>query len=244
MFETNNSFVGHESRAAFKQLYLQLRQQEQRLYSDDELRELPDIHSGHIHYHEWKIRRQSSLRLAKYLMRKKSPIQILEIGCGNGWLAARLAGIEGSTVTAIDINGEEIRQAKRVFHKTNLDFREMDFDPEGFPGTAFDIVVFAASLQYFSPLKSILDNVLKCMADDGEIHILDTHFYKASELADAANRSCNYYTGRGYPAMAEYYFHHQIQELDGLNYKIMYNPQNLLNRLFVRNPFYWICVYQ
>ena len=243
MLETDNSILRQGTRSAFEELYLGLRQQEQRLYSDDELKHLPVIHTGHPHYREWKIRSQSSSWLINYLSQKKPPLQILEIGCGNGWLSAKLAEIERSEVTGIDINCEEVRQAQRVFRKSNLQFREMEFDAAKFAVTQFNIVVFASSLQYFSPLKTVLNKVQRCMTEDGEIHILDTHFYKASELADAKMRTRNYYAGQGYPTMSEFYFHHQLSDLAGLSYKIMYDPTNIFNRCFVRNPFYWICLY-
>ena len=244
MLDTDNSILRQGTRSVFEELYLGLRQQEQRLYSDDELKDLPTINTGHLHYREWKIRRQSSSRLISYLRQKKSPLQILEIGCGNGWLGAKLAEIDRSEVTGIDINGEDLRQAQRVFRKSNLQFREMEFDPAKFAATPFDIVVFASSIQYFSPLKTMLNKVQRCMTEGGEIHILDTHFYKASEIADAEMRSRNYYSGLGYPTMSEFYFHHQLSDLAGLSYKVMYNPTNIFNRWFVRNPFYWICLYQ
>jgi protein-L-isoaspartate O-methyltransferase len=48
---------------------------------------------GHRHYHEWQIRKASSNRLVKYLAKKQKILEILEVGCGNGWLSAKLSVI-------------------------------------------------------------------------------------------------------------------------------------------------------
>jgi SAM-dependent methyltransferase len=75
----------------FEQNYLQVRSAEGRLYSDAELAALPCVCEGHPLYDEWKIRKKSCQRLIVYLQQKASGLKILEIGCGNGWLAAQLA---------------------------------------------------------------------------------------------------------------------------------------------------------
>jgi 2-polyprenyl-3-methyl-5-hydroxy-6-metoxy-1,4-benzoquinol methylase len=75
----------------FERLYIALREQEQRLYTDEQVRQLPDIDPSHLHYKEWKIRKHSAERLISYLNKKKRRLNILEIGCGNGWLSAQLA---------------------------------------------------------------------------------------------------------------------------------------------------------
>ncbi len=226
----------------FEQLYLGVRQQEQRIYTDEQLRQLPFITPGHRHAGEWEIRKRSAERLIHYLRGKRRPLHILEIGCGNGWLSARLAGIEGANVTGMDINQVELQQAARVFKQDNLQFIAEDFDPFRFLGVRFDVVIFAASLQYFSPLQDMLQQVQQCLTDNGEIHIVDTMFYRPEQVADAQQRTLAHFTRQGYPAMAAYYFHHRLQDLDGFNYRILFHPERIVNKLFRKHPFYWICI--
>src|SRR5450755_3134227 len=88
----------------FEKKYITTRGLENRLYSDDELLRLPDIESEHTHYKEWQLRKKSSQRLMRYLAARKKALDILEIGCGNGWLSHQLAEIPGSRVTGLDIN--------------------------------------------------------------------------------------------------------------------------------------------
>ena len=53
--------------SAFEELYLNVREYENRLINDEELRLLPDIDPSHLHYDEWQIRKRSSERLVAYL---------------------------------------------------------------------------------------------------------------------------------------------------------------------------------
>ncbi|HYM93492.1 MAG TPA: class I SAM-dependent methyltransferase [Chitinophagaceae bacterium] len=230
--------------AAFEELYLQLRKQENRIYTDEQVALLPDIDPGHCHSKEWQIRKRSSQRLFRYLRAKGKTLEILEIGCGNGWLSAKLSGIASASVTGLDINSYEIEQAKRVFKKnTNLRFEQGNPFTGILNDEQFDIIIFAASIQYFSSLQRIIKKALSLLRLGGEIHIIDTNFYKESELKNARLRSKNYYEMIGHPCMAEYYFHHCIDELKAFNYKVIRYPDFLSGILFKnKNFFYWVCV--
>lgn len=231
-----------KSDGSFENLYHLLRQKEQRIYTDEQLELLPDIVQTHPHFKEWKIRKRSSNKLINYLKSKKKPLRILEIGCGNGWLAARLAEIENTNVVAIDANEVEIKQGKKVFKKRNLRFLKARFSASIFGGQKFDVILFAASIQYFQSLREILFQVERCLIKGGEIHILDTNFYGSNGAANAMERTKAHFKKLGFPALSANYFHHQLTDLNPFNYEILYHPKALLNRIFVKNPFYWICI--
>jgi len=228
--------------STFEDLYISVRRKERRIVSDGELMFLPDVDASHVHYNEWLIRKRSSLRLIAYLKKKKSPLKILEIGCGNGWLSSRLSAIANTKVIGLDINEPEINQAKRVFKKDNLDFLTGIFTPELFADEKFDIILFAASIQYFSSLKEILQKSLHCLTERGEIHIVDSHFYEPSEVKNAAARCIDYYTNLGFPEMAGHYFHHSTADLLPFNCTMLINPGSLMNRISKKEPFYWIAI--
>jgi 2-polyprenyl-3-methyl-5-hydroxy-6-metoxy-1,4-benzoquinol methylase len=242
-----NLYVKHSAKKAlqtlkpdFENLYIAVRQQEKRIYTDEQLQLLPDI--DHLYYDEWKIRKRSSERLTVYLERKRKPLKILEVGCGNGWLSAKLSNIRNSTVTGLDINQVEIEQAKRVFQKDNLEFVYESFNENTFNEGEFDVVVFAASLQYFPSVINVLKQTLALLRHGGEIHIIDTPFYNPLEVDKADARSCKYYAALGFPEMSAHYFHHSISELWGFKYGILFNPASWFNRLFKKDPFYWVRV--
>src|SRR6185503_17845788 len=157
----------------FEKLYTQLRQREGRIYTDTEVSNLPEIRSSHPHYKEWQIRKESSQKLIDHLKKRKQPLDILEIGCGNGWLSHKLAEIPESKIIGADINFAEVQQAARVFHhKPNLHFIYGDAESGLFEDRQFDVIVFAASIQYFPSLSNPINNAIRLLKSKGNIHII------------------------------------------------------------------------
>ena len=224
--------------------YILLRNKEGRIYSDKEVAVLPEIDKEHKHYNEWEVRKDTSGRLIKYLFSKKKALEILEVGCGNGWLTAKLSGIPLSRLIGIDINGEELNQAKRVFSQIeNLEFFNCSMQDEMFRDRKFDVIVFAASVQYFSSLEKVLNDSLKVLKRGGEIHIIDSHLYKQNETDAARLRSNDYYKAIGFPEMSDQYFHHSLEGLKLINHDILYDPGSIINKLRKnKNPFCWVCI--
>src|SRR5438045_3657839 len=167
----------------FEENYLLVRQKEGRLYTDEQVKWLPEIEQSNPHYKEWQTRASSCNKLIQHLSGKKRKLNILEVGCGNGWLCHHLSKIPGSDVAGIDINKVELDQAKRVFDSIeNLEFFYGEIIDENTRNGKFDVIIFAASIQYFPSLDEILPLALELLNPGGEIHILDSHFYKSSEL--------------------------------------------------------------
>lgn len=229
---------------SFQSKYIALRKYENRVVSDTELLVLPETANTHPHHSEWLIRKKSAAKLKEYLLNKKKSLKILEIGCGNGWLSNLLAKIPGTTVVGTDVNSIELQQAKTVFgNQSNLQFIEADIRQGAFKETEFDIIIFAASIQYFFPLREILQSAFALLATKGEIHIIDSHFYNKEELENARTNSKLYFTNVGFPEMILHYFHHSWEDLKNHTYKLLYNPAAILNKFkSQKNPFPWICI--
>ena len=234
----------HINNPDFETLYINLRRQEGRIYSDEELINLPDIQTTHPHYKEWQLRKHSSKKLISWLKRKNKPLDILEPGCGNGWLSHRLSFIPGSKVIGTDINFTEMQQAARVFqHVANLHFMYVHLEPRVFKEKRFDCIVFAASIQYFDSIHETITNTIPLLKPGGEIHIIDSPFYQPLDVPAARQRSQHYYESVGFYQMADFYFHHSLDELKGFNYAVLSDPKSLLNKLSGnKNPFPWICI--
>jgi len=229
----------------FEEKYISLRRKENRLYSDEQVRWLPEIDRLHPHSKEWELRKASCDKLTQHLSSKKTELNILEVGCGNGWFCHQLSKIPGSNIAGIDINKTELEQAKRVFdHIENIEFFYGGINNEKIRNEKFDVIIFAASIQYFRSLEDIIPAALQLLNTGGEIHIVDSHFYKPSELEAARKRSFDYYHSLQFAEMTEYYFHHSMHELDLYIHKIFYNPDGFRNRFIKnKNPFPWICIY-
>ena len=145
------------------------------LYTDREVAQLPYLLSAHPRYSEWTGRNTSADRLVRYLSAHKRSAGILEIGCGNGWLSRRLAEVPGSRVVGLDPNLGELRQAARVFRKQpNLKFIYGEFYSNVLQDLSFDIIVVAATLQYFPSLTRIVSDALTYLRPHGELHLLDS----------------------------------------------------------------------
>lgn len=242
---TNNLYVpvSRNVDSYFEQRYILLRLKEQRIHTDEEVYHLPEISANHPHYREWMIRKQSCRQLIARLESKKDILNILEIGCGNGWLSYQLSRIPGSRVIGLDINMVELQQAARVFNtNSKLKFIYGDIRSGIINDLKFDIIVFAASIQYFPCVSEILNACLAQLYTGGEIHILDTHFYEPEEVPNAIERTKSYFDNMGFPEMSAYYYHHCITELESYPHKILRNPLSLKNKVFGRNPFYWISI--
>jgi ubiquinone/menaquinone biosynthesis C-methylase UbiE len=226
--------------------YHNVRLSEQRIYSNQQIAKLPDIESDHVHAREWMVRKKSSEQLIQLLKKKKTKLNILEVGCGNGWLSAKLSDIENATVTGIDVNRIELMQAVTTFEKkNNLHFIYGDIRTTQLRSHAYDIIVFAASIQYFPSLFEIITKALSLLNDDGEIHIIDTPLYDKNEIENAAMRTKNYYISLGFEAMSSYYFHHSLADLHQFNYKIIYDPKSIFSKLKkINQPFYHLIIKQ
>lgn len=226
---------------AFSDLYINVRKKESRFYSQEEIKTLPNLEKNHPHYAEWQLRKKSSNRFINYLKKTNRPLKILEIGCGNGWFSHLMSMIEKTEVTGLDVTIAELEQAAKVFDKENLSFIYADlFEKNQLNDKQFDVIVFNSSLQYFENLKELFKVVGRLLSENGEIHIIDSPFYKASEIEKAKERTQNHYKNLGFPEMAKNYFHHRFDELR--KYKIMYNPFSFLRYFKKDSPFYWVLI--
>jgi SAM-dependent methyltransferase len=237
----DDKLVQNDVSTAFEELYIRLRGKEDRIYTDEEVMWLPDISEDHIHKREWEIRKASCKRLIRYLRHKNKKLRILEVGCGNGWLSYQLSQLPHSRVIGLDINLPELQQAERVFGTVaNLSFVYGAFGTNMEPG-GFDIIVFAASLQYFHSFSDVVITAMQNLGESGEVHILDSHFYLETEMEEASQRSRSYFQERGFDGMHRFYFHHSVKDLEEFNCTILYNPRSVVNKILNRkNPFYWV----
>lgn len=233
--------------SAFERLYIEVREKEKRIYSDEELTLLPYIDSKHQYAKEWKLRTKTVLRINKYLIKKPSLNSFLELGCGNGWFSAQLALLPQKNVIGLDINEIELTQAARVFQRDRLNFYYGNIFENFFKENSFDAILLNASVQYFPHFKELINHLFFYLKKDGEIHILDTPFYFINEVSKAHQRSTSYYQKIGAPEMSLFYFHRNWEELNEFNYKLMYNPKkDKWKKIFGMepSPFPWIIIHK
>ena len=232
----------------FAELYLKARERERRIYSDDEVAMLPFVKRDHVHFAEWEVRKKSFKKLRTYLQNKNKSLHVLDIGCGNGWMTNLLSEIIDSTVTGIDKNDFEMEQAKGIFKDNDqINFFCDDIlQTQQIGMESVDVIVMAASVQYFPDFKNLIGRLFTMLKPHGEIHLLDSQFYNDANILKAKKSTVLYYKNLGYPEMADYYFHHRWSDMDGFNFKIMNRSfmQRFLQKIFKtsRNYFPWIVI--
>ena len=228
-------------------LYHRVREKEGRIYTDALLARLPVLPAGHPFANEWRARAESCSRLLRHLDSLKRPLRILELGCGNGWLAHQLACLDGAQVWGLDRPGPELAQARQVFQQPNLHYLSADIFNAPFTIPAFDVIVLASVIQYFPDLPALLNTLLTLKKPGSQIHLLDSPLYSEQELIPARQRTLAYYTALGFPEMAAYYFHHPASALGAFEYRWLYQPDQWIVRLRRRigqsvSPFPWVAI--
>ena len=231
----------------FESLYLKTRKKENRIYDDKVVKNLPAINKNHPLFREWRIREKSILKLEEYIKNKEKPLNIMELGCGNGWLTHNIAMIQDCYVIGVDVNKSELEQAARVFcYQNNHKFFYADIFADYFELGDFDIVILASSIQYFRNIHHLFERLLYLTKHNGEIHVIDSPFYNSSEISKAQKRTYNYYNKIGFPQMSDFYFHHSYEELEKYKPHFKYIPgkQNIFSRFLTKNssPFPWIVI--
>jgi len=223
--------------ASFSTHYLAVREKENRILTDVEVRKLPNLDK-----YEWPFRVKSTERFINYIASKNNDMQLLTIGCGNGWFTHKIAEVsEKNQVVGLDVNREELEQAARIFKKKNLKFIYADiFKASEYFQRKFDVITLNGAIQYFEDFEGLLTLLKSFLKPGGEIHIIDSPFYKTEEITDAKQRTKEYYTELGVPEMAENYFHHD-QKLVA-NFDILYSyKRNIIYKVLGKkdSPFSW-----
>ncbi len=173
-----------EAFRTFIEQYESVRQAEGRRVQDPEhLRALPFRDLSRKRVSEWAIRARSFEALVRSVVeplesRAEGPLRVLDLGCGLGWLAYRLA-LRGHDVAAVDllVNDFDGLGVCRHYGRALLAV-QAEFDRLPFGDASVDLVVYGASLHYAQDYASTLREALRVLAPDGRIVIMDTPIYR------------------------------------------------------------------
>ncbi|MBK8502385.1 MAG: class I SAM-dependent methyltransferase [Saprospiraceae bacterium] len=246
--KTGSSKVFHisEEESDFSHVYLATRSRENRLYSDDIVRQLPNIPNDHPHFNEWRLRVQPMKRVLQELS-SGSCKHILDLGCGNGWFSSQMASNKQLDITGADINLVELEQAARLFSAQNCRFVYWNIFEKDKAGRKFDVITLDSCLQYFESPKKLITRLLEILQPTGSIFIWDTPIYRGTEVDEAERRSSDYFARLGKSDMNDFYHHHTWDDLAGFYYFLGYNPSTVFSKVkrkFLANdsPFPWIII--
>jgi SAM-dependent methyltransferase len=109
------------------------------------------------------------------------PLQVLDLGAGNGWLSYRLA-LEGHHTFALDIRADDVDGlgAAGAFRQRAPTMKCIvaPFDNVPLPSGSVDIALFNASLHYATDLGAAVGEAARVVRPEGRIAIMDSPFYR------------------------------------------------------------------
>ena len=169
----------------FAREYARHRADEGRGYRGEQLLALPYLTSG-PHAGQWKIRARTFDAFVSRVIRPIAerlgrPLQVLDLGAGNGWLSYRLA-LEGHQAFALDIRADDVDglgAAGAFGHRApTMKCIVAPFDDVPLPSASVDVALFNASLHYATDLGAVLREAERLVRPAGRIAILDSPFYR------------------------------------------------------------------
>jgi SAM-dependent methyltransferase len=139
---------------------------------------------------QWSIRSISFRYLLRNILTSVEegcarPLDILDIGAGNGWLSYRLAerGHLPVAVDLLDNDSDGLGAARHYYHRLGWLFprfqAEMDRLP--FADGQFDVAIFNAALHYSEDYCTTLREVVRCLRPRGHVLVIDSPFYLREE---------------------------------------------------------------
>ncbi len=119
------------------------------------------------------------------LSQGKSPLKVLDAGCGGGWLTARLAETlsENSKVIGCDFSEDLISYAKEIYPQTKFPNTEFDVaditSPLPYEEAHFDVVIFNMAGHDVNDLPAAMENLSKVCKPNGKLLVTIANPYYA-----------------------------------------------------------------
>ncbi len=107
----------------------------------------------------------------------------LDVGCGIGSAARKIAETQALDVTGIDIDPEQIKAAESGPAPRNLRFLVMDIGRLQFPDAQFDIVATSRALHHVPERARAFKEMARVLRDGG--HLIFTDFVLPAWLSSA-----------------------------------------------------------
>jgi len=131
----------------------------------------------------WKMRARTFRYFEQHILAPletaaQKPLDILDLGAGNGWLSYRMS-LRGHRVFAADIFLDERDGLAATRHYGNrFAVVGAEFDQLPFPASRFDLLIFNASLHYSTDYQITLAEARRCLRPEGDLVILDSPVYR------------------------------------------------------------------
>ncbi len=174
-------------RRKFLNDYAKIRQAEGRGSSDPEYyRALPYQDLTGINSAQWAIRANSYRHFETHVLppiekAAGRPLDILDLGAGNGWMSYRLA-LRHHYPVALDIFADRNDGLRAIAHyPRRFPAVEAEFDRLPFDDASFDLAIFNSSLHYSTDYRRTLAETRRCLRGCGQFVIIDSPVYRSPE---------------------------------------------------------------
>lgn len=172
-----------------------MQEHDQHLYTGTPKSVMPDtpVEEQARYWNEWNrlflghSRAQSSQRQAELVVawiqnEKADTRYILDVGCGTGWLSARLA--EFGSVTAVDLSSGVLEVARSRFPQ--VDFVAGDFMTLELPEARADVVVSLEVLAHVADQAAFVSRLARCLKPGGRLMLSTQNRFVFERLDDVS----------------------------------------------------------
>jgi SAM-dependent methyltransferase len=176
-----------ETRRRFLRDYSRIRRAEGRGSPDPEYyRALPYRDITCRNSAQWAIRASSYRHFERRVLppiEKEAgrPLDILDLGAGNGWMSYRLS-LRNHHPVALDIFADQSDGLRAVRHyPLSFPCVEAEFDQLPFAAESFDLAIYNSSIHYSTDYHRTLRETRRCLRRPGRFVIVDSPVYKRPE---------------------------------------------------------------
>jgi ubiquinone/menaquinone biosynthesis C-methylase UbiE len=135
---------------------------------------------------QWAIRARSYKHFERHILtlierETRRPLDILDLGAGNGWMSYRLS-LRDHRPVAVDIfadSSDGLRAAAN--YPRPISAVEAEFDQLPFPDSTFDLAIYNSSIHYATDYRRTLSEARRCLRSAGRVVIMDSPVYKKPE---------------------------------------------------------------
>ncbi len=112
-------------------------------------------------------------------------LTVLDLGCGGGQLALRLAEAGASHVTAIDASERMLQVARAQWGHANVTYAQVAMEAADYPDGAFDLVVSSLALHYVDDYAGLVARIARWLKPNGRFVFSTEHpIYAARSTED------------------------------------------------------------
>lgn len=196
----------------FRRAYAEHRASEGRAHDERAMLELPYLaHGSAALVRQWSVRARTfdafvAQVLRPAMRRLRRPVDLLDLGAGNGWLSYRAAQL-GCRAIALDVRDDRVDGlgAGSCYRRSGTPFESVaaSFGALPIADACVDLVVFNASLHYAIDLAAVLRESRRVLRPGGTLAVLDSPFYRRRAAGDAMVAEKRAHAAREFGARAD-----------------------------------------